>query len=93
MAYKIVVDSGHGGEDPGAVYQGRQEKDDNLRLALEVGRLLEAGSQDWCIREPQMSIRHRLKKHRLPTGKKPIILFRSTEIPVRDRISTRAWRR
>ena len=41
MAYKIVVDSGHGGEDPGAVYQGRQEKDDNLRLALEVGRLLE----------------------------------------------------
>ena len=36
MAYKIVVDSGHGGEDPGAVYQGRQEKDDNLRLALEV---------------------------------------------------------
>ena len=46
MAYKIVVDSGHGGEDPGAVYQGRQEKDDNLRLALEVGRLLEAGRQD-----------------------------------------------
>ena len=43
MAYKIVVDSGHGGEDPGAVYQGRQEKDDNLRLALEVGRLLETG--------------------------------------------------
>ena len=46
MAYKIVVDSGHGGEDPGAVYQGRQEKDDTLRLALEVGRLLEAGGQD-----------------------------------------------
>ena len=46
MAYKIVGDSGHGGEDPGAVYQGRQEKDDNLRLALEVGRLLEAGRQD-----------------------------------------------
>ena len=32
MAYKIVVDSGHGGEDPGAVYQGRQEKDDNLSI-------------------------------------------------------------
>ena len=46
MAYKIVVASGHGGEDPGAVYPGRQEKEDTLRLALEVGRLLEAGGQD-----------------------------------------------
>lgn len=46
MAYKIVLDSGHGGEDPGAVYQGRQEKDDTLRLALEVGKLLENGGQD-----------------------------------------------
>lgn len=46
MAYKIVLDSGHGGEDPGAVYQGRQEKDDTLRLALEVGKRLEAGGQD-----------------------------------------------
>ena len=42
MAYKIVVDSGHGGEDPGAVYPGRQVKEDPFRLALEVGRLLEA---------------------------------------------------
>lgn len=46
MAYKIVVDSGHGGEDPGAVYLGRKEKEDTLWLALEVGRLLEAGGQD-----------------------------------------------
>ncbi len=37
---KIVLDAGHGGAEPGAVYNGRQEKDDNLRLALEVGRLL-----------------------------------------------------
>lgn len=41
MPVKVVIDSGHGGEDPGAVYQGRQEKDDNLRLALAVGKLLE----------------------------------------------------
>lgn len=40
MAYKIMIDAGHGGEDPGAVYQGRQEKDDNLRLALAVGEIL-----------------------------------------------------
>lgn len=41
MAATIVIDPGHGGSDPGAVYNGRQEKDDNLRLALAVGRLLE----------------------------------------------------
>ena len=40
MAYKIVIDAGHGGEDPGAVYQGRQEKDDNLQLALAVVNIL-----------------------------------------------------
>lgn len=41
MAYKIAIDAGHGGEDPGAVYQGRKEKDDTLRLALAVGEILE----------------------------------------------------
>lgn len=35
------MDAGHGGEyDPGAVYQGRREKDDNLAMALAVGELL-----------------------------------------------------
>ena len=87
MAYKIVVDSGHGGEDPGAVYPGRQEKEDTLRLALEVGRLLEAGGQD--VVYTRMSTRHPLKKRRLQIGKKRIILFRFTEIPVQDRISIR----
>ena len=40
MAYKIMIDAGHGGTDPGAVYDGRQEKDDSLRLALAVGDIL-----------------------------------------------------
>lgn len=40
MAYKIMIDAGHGGDDPGAVYMGRQEKDDNLNLALAVGQIL-----------------------------------------------------
>ncbi len=43
---KIVVDAGHGGQDPGAVFEGRQEKDDNLRLALAVGEALENNGQD-----------------------------------------------
>lgn len=38
--YKIMLDAGHGGTDPGAVYEGRQEKDDNLRLTLAVGKIL-----------------------------------------------------
>lgn len=46
MAYKIVIDAGHGGSDPGAVYQGRQEKDDNLRLAMAVGEILKNSGVD-----------------------------------------------
>lgn len=38
--YKIMLDAGHGGSDPGAVYNGRQEKDDNLTLTLAVGEVL-----------------------------------------------------
>ncbi|MCI9073778.1 MAG: N-acetylmuramoyl-L-alanine amidase [Lachnospiraceae bacterium] len=37
----IVLDAGHGGANPGATYQGRQEKDDALALTLAVGRILE----------------------------------------------------
>ncbi len=42
MPYSIMLDAGHGGErDPGAVYNGRQEKDDALRLTLAVGEILQ----------------------------------------------------
>lgn len=37
----IIIDAGHGGEEPGAVFEGRKEKDDTLRLALAVGDILE----------------------------------------------------
>lgn len=48
---KIAIDAGHGGTDPGAVYQGRQEKDDNLKLALAVGeRLQNAGTEVFYTR-------------------------------------------
>ena len=46
MAYSIMLDAGHGGQDPGAVYKGRQEKDDNLKLALVVGEILERNGID-----------------------------------------------
>ncbi|MCG0275977.1 MAG: N-acetylmuramoyl-L-alanine amidase family protein [Thermosediminibacteraceae bacterium] len=37
----IVVDPGHGGTDPGAIYSGIKEKDLNLDIALRLRRLLE----------------------------------------------------
>ena len=44
---RVMIDAGHGGEtDPGAVFEGRQEKDDNLRLALAVGSILEKNGVD-----------------------------------------------
>lgn len=42
----IVIDAGHGGFDNGASFQGRKEKDDNLRLALAVGEKLEQMGYD-----------------------------------------------
>jgi N-acetylmuramoyl-L-alanine amidase len=46
MAYKIILDAGHGGSDSGATYNGRQEKDDALGLAMAVGQLLENAGFD-----------------------------------------------
>lgn len=40
MEPTIVIDAGHGGYDNGATYNGRKEKDDNLKLALAVGEKL-----------------------------------------------------
>lgn len=36
----IVIDPGHGGSDPGAVWDGTEEKDINLAVALKVRDLL-----------------------------------------------------
>mgnify|MGYP005785039469 FL=1 len=38
---KVIIDAGHGGQEPGAVYEGRQEKEDALQLAFDVGNALE----------------------------------------------------
>ena len=45
MAF-IILDAGHGGANPGAVYNGRQEKDDVLALTMAVGEILEANDVD-----------------------------------------------
>ena len=46
MAYKVVLDAGHGGYDNGATYGDRIEKNDNLNLTLAVGEILEANGVD-----------------------------------------------
>jgi hypothetical protein len=38
----IMIDAGHGGKDPGAVSNGLEEKDINLRMAKILGRTLQA---------------------------------------------------
>ena len=37
----IILDAGHGGSDFGAMYMGRMEKNDTLRLTLAIGDILE----------------------------------------------------
>lgn len=42
----VVLDAGHGGANPGAVYNGRQEKDDALSLVFAIGNILEQNGID-----------------------------------------------
>lgn len=42
----VALDAGHGGVNPGAVYNGRQEKDDALALVLAIGSILERNGVD-----------------------------------------------
>ncbi len=47
MVNRIVIDAGHNGlTDPGAVYNGRRESDDALRLANAVGDILSRNGYD-----------------------------------------------
>lgn len=44
--FSVILDPGHGGWNPGAVYKGRREKDDTLQLAFDVGYFLERNGVD-----------------------------------------------
>ncbi|MCM1249665.1 MAG: N-acetylmuramoyl-L-alanine amidase [Alistipes sp.] len=39
----VVIDAGHGGDDPGAHYSGTTEKALTLKVALKLGKLIEEG--------------------------------------------------
>lgn len=57
----IALDAGHGGSDPGAVYNGRREKDDNLKLAMAVGDILKMKAWMFFIQEITTYMKHHLK--------------------------------
>ena len=63
MPYTIMLDSGHGGRDPGAVYNGRQEKDDALRLALAIGEIYKIAALMSYTPAPKMSMNPPSKSH------------------------------
>ncbi len=44
--FKVAIDAGHGGSDPGAVFGNRREKDDVLALAFAVGDILRKSGVD-----------------------------------------------
>lgn len=46
MSIKICIDAGHGGTDPGAIKGKRYEKDDALRFAKRLGKVLKANGID-----------------------------------------------
>lgn len=43
---KWLIDPGHGGIDSGAIYKGRRECDDALKLSLRVGELLKNNNEN-----------------------------------------------
>ena len=44
--FVVVIDAGHGGKDPGAVGKKAYEKNINLNVALELGRLIKTNCAD-----------------------------------------------
>lgn len=43
---KVVIDAGHGGNDPGAIGPHSKEKDVTLAMALQVGKMIKANCPD-----------------------------------------------
>jgi N-acetylmuramoyl-L-alanine amidase len=42
----VVLDAGHGGPNPGAIYDDRKESEDALNLVIAIGPILEANGID-----------------------------------------------
>lgn len=44
--FVVVIDAGHGGHDPGAIGKISKEKNINLKVALQVGKLIQRNCKD-----------------------------------------------
>ena len=44
--FVVVIDAGHGGNDPGAVANRLQEKNINLDIALKLGKMIQRNCSD-----------------------------------------------
>ena len=84
----VVMDAGHGGANPGAVYNGRQEKDDALRLATAVGQILENNGVDVYYTRTSDIYESPSQKEMRYRG---IISYPFIEIPVLIPISIPVW--
>ena len=54
---KVVIDSGHGGDDPGTISNGITEKDLTLKISQYIGRRLdELGIENELTRDSDMTL-------------------------------------
>lgn len=82
---KVILDAGHGGDEPGAIYNGRKEKDDTLRLTLAVGRILEENGVSTLYTRTTDVYNSPQEKQKSPTGPGQICLFLSIGMQCRFR--------
>ena len=90
---RIVIDAGHGGYDNGAVYQGRQEKNDNLDIALAVGEILQDKGVDVVYTRVDDVYDSPVRKAEIANQLGGDFLFPSIGIPVRNQIRIPVCRR
>ena len=81
----VIIDPGHGGSDPGAVYGNRREKDDTLALAYDIGNALEQRGIGWSTRESAMYTTVHMRRRKSGTGLRQICFYPFTGMPCRCR--------
>ena len=80
----------HGGYDNGAQYDGRKEKDDNLRLTLAVGQILEQNGVPVSYTRQSDIYQSPSEKARLGNESGAIILSHFIEMQVQMRMNIKA---